>query len=100
MPKMKKLQQNRSRTCTANPNEYSLHRLHFPSSTGSAPSDPAHRPSAPFRHYKRRRSRSGPNGGIRRYKENFYKSGKRGNTELYYREVWVGIYVDVGSGIP
>lgn len=59
MPKMKKLQQNRSRTCTANPNEYSLHRLHFPSSTGSAPSDPAHRPSAPFRHYKRRRSRSG-----------------------------------------
>ena len=59
MPKMKKLQQNRSRTCTANPDEYSLHRLHFPSSTGSAPSDPAHRPSAPFRHYKRRRSRSG-----------------------------------------
>lgn len=58
MPKMKKLQQNRSRTCTANPDEYSLHRLHFPSSTGSAPSDPAHRPSAPFRHYKRRRSRS------------------------------------------
>ena len=55
----KKLQQNRSRTCTANPDEYSLHRLHFPSSTGSAPSDPAHRPSAPFRHYKRRRSRSG-----------------------------------------
>lgn len=51
---MKKLQQNRSRTCTANPDEYSLHRLHFPSSTGSAPSDPAHRPSAPFRHYKRR----------------------------------------------